>query len=366
MGDGEYYLDSPFSSVFSYAQPQRLETPTTSSVNLKTRLVSWTAVEGAASYQVLIERADYSSSHTATGTTFSLNFMQTTGEFIVKVKAISGTDEKRDSVYTNGFDLILGYELGTPTRVSYTPAISLITWSSVPHADAYVLLIGGEEYRSGTTSFDLREAGAPATYTVYVRAVSDSIIYFDSNYSNGVQCKLVVTLATPTNIRVDEDQSAIVWDASPYVNHYSVYVSFGAVEDSDIKVFSTHEEKLSLSNLKKTGDYVISVQACGNGDGTTKNSQTSEETRFYLIALLEKPWSTSLNYLSKLYSFRAVENAVGYVVNLDGTDYQVGNNLSFDLSGVESGEHTIKYKALADGVNYKDSEYSTEQKFSFQ
>jgi uncharacterized repeat protein (TIGR02543 family) len=73
---------------------------------------------------------------------------------------------------------------------------------------------------------------------------------------------------------------------------------------------------------------------------------------------LATPSGLQFNYTIKTLAWNAVTNAISYLIDIDGTEYQSATN-SYSLSSLTTpATYTIKVKAIGNGITYSDSEWS--------
>jgi hypothetical protein len=97
---------------------------------------------------------------------------------------------------------------------------------------------------------------------------------------------------------------------------------------------------------------VISFTACSGGGGG------------------DELWQLAAPYLQindTDLSWNTVSGASGYVVDIDGTEYQAGTNTGYSLSGLTTAKtYTIKVKAIGDNITTRNSEWSSSIQYTVQ
>ena len=169
------------------------------------------------------------------------------------------------------FGLTACSDPSTPEKLD-TPSIlnrngSIINWSTVENASKYLIDINGETFESTTTSFDFSVVEA-SVYTIKVKAVSNSKLFEDSDFSspfNYVDVSALVQLAVPV-INSSIEQGILRWEK--VLNATGYHVSINDV------IYETNETSYDLSNII-LDNYQIKVKAIGDAV-TYRDSEYSE------------------------------------------------------------------------------------------
>ena len=169
------------------------------------------------------------------------------------------------------FGLTACSDPSTPEKLD-TPSIlnrngTIINWSTVENASKYLIDINGETFESTTTSFDFSVVEA-SVYTIKVKAVSNSKLFEDSDFSspfNYVDVSALVQLAVPV-INSSIEQGILRWEK--VLNATGYHVSINDV------IYETNETSYDLSNII-LDNYQIKVKAIGDAV-TYRDSEYSE------------------------------------------------------------------------------------------
>ncbi len=169
------------------------------------------------------------------------------------------------------FGLTACSDPSTPEKLD-TPSIlnrngNIINWSTVENASKYLIDINGETFESTTTSFDFSVIEA-SVYTIKVKAVSNSKLFEDSDFSspfNYVDVSALVQLAVPV-INSSIEQGILRWEK--VLNATGYHVSINDV------IYETNETSYDLSNII-LDNYQIKVKAIGDAV-TYRDSEYSE------------------------------------------------------------------------------------------
>ena len=169
------------------------------------------------------------------------------------------------------FGLTACSDPSTPEKLD-TPSIlnrngNIINWSTVENASKYLIDINGETFESTTTSFDFSIVEA-SVYTIKVKAVSNSKLFEDSDFSspfNYVDVSALVQLAVPV-INSSIEQGILRWEK--VLNATGYHVSINDV------IYETNETSYDLSNII-LDNYQIKVKAIGDAV-TYRDSEYSE------------------------------------------------------------------------------------------
>jgi len=88
------------------------------------------------------------------------------------------------------------------------------------------------------------------------------------------------------------------------------------------------------------------------------NSIKSPNEPGHQATKLSAPKNVEFNSNSHVLVWDSVQNASCYIVNYNGTEYQVSKDQTRDIIEITALENTIKIKAVGDNVSYTDSDWS--------
>ncbi|MDD4111069.1 MAG: hypothetical protein PHS54_05960, partial [Clostridia bacterium] len=196
LGDGEDYLDSPFSDELQYQHQKKLTAPV---LTLNEKKVSWAAVANAEGYVVVINNVEYQVS----GTQYDFSALASQ-DLKIKVKAKGDGTRYLDSELSNEVNYIITYVLLAPV---ITNDENIISWEAIANATSYIVYINDVPTTVQTNSYTLDEA-VFGEFEVSVKAVGDNIKYLDSEKSN----KLQINIGIKLDGVLDEEE----WAANTY------------------------------------------------------------------------------------------------------------------------------------------------------
>ncbi len=148
----------------------------------------------------------------------------------------------------------------------------------------------------------------------------------------------IETLSVPENLRIEDDRLA--WDAVDGASGYNVNVN-------GVDEFSVN----NWFDIPK-GAYTVKVMAVGDG-AYYENSEYSGE----IGNTLKAPAGLTVDS-EGVISWTAVENASGYLVDVDGETFDVDSGVSYQFTGSKDRNYVIKVKAKGDGEVWFDSAFS--------
>ena len=332
-GNGTAFLDSEFSTPYSYVISRILAMPTGLLINGAN--LSWNAVPNADSYTVSVDGAE----HKAFTNSFSLQGLTEPGIYNIKVRADGNGTVFLDSEFSVSYSHLVSQTLPAPTglRIDGTN----LRWSAVLNAVSYTVLINGTEHTVTGTSHSL--LGLPAgIYTVSVRANGNRVTFLDSEFSSSYS-HVVQTLSAPSGLRIEGTN--LRWNAVPNAAGYTVVIN--GIEHT---VTGTSHSLVGLP----LGIHTIRVRA--NGGGTIfLDSEFSVPFNHIVSQTLSAP--ANLRVQGRNLIWDAVPNAVSYTVFINGTEHTV-TGTSHSLANLPAGNYTISVRANGDGVVLLDSEFS--------
>jgi len=299
----------------------KLDTPTVTIS--KSGLASWNAVSNAVGYNVSIN-GNVSQQLTTSVQLFA-------GD-VIAVSAIGDGTKYLTSGYSEQLTYAGLEALGVPA-IS-VDANGLVSWAKITNATGYVVRVDGFDYQVTDNKYQLEKSAK-----VEVKAVNSNGDYKDSNYSNSINYVELVSLEAPT---ITISSGTVTWNSIDGALSYDVYVN-------DIKINQTETSK--TINL---GDsiYVIAVsdnQTAKNSNPSVKKSYVEKGTNLTKLATPVVKISAS-----GVASWKRVENAIGYQINVNGNIFEI-TTLNVKLS--EGDQITVM--ALGDYVSFDDSSSST-------
>ncbi|MCI7769029.1 MAG: hypothetical protein MSH44_01885, partial [Christensenellaceae bacterium] len=207
-------------------------------------VVSWTAVENAAEYEVFVDNVSVGKQKTLNYTLDKTDV----GTYAITVKALAGSERFIDSDVSNSVSIIIepGKLLSPVVNVSGTE----ISWGAVAHASGYEVFVN--EVSAGVQT-GLTFTLVPTeyiTYSVYVKALSDNENYVNSDNSNVVTYVHEKPKVTTPILEVAGE--TVEWLTSPKAESYEVYVG------DELKATVT-EGTYTLTG--DPGIYVVRVRA---------------------------------------------------------------------------------------------------------
>lgn len=275
--------------------------------------LSFSAVDGAASYDVVINGVSVLKAVTKTEIEL-IDVLTSPINYEIKVRANGDNRLTYDSKFsTLSYDNVM--KLGTPENVGITSVDGkvILSFDSVSYASGYEIDVNGEILKTTDNKYDLTDkVSVPADYTIKVRATGGK-----------------------------------GYDAGEWATTTSVVVTFMETEIEKVDRFTGTSFDLSELVAKYgAGEYAVKVQALSNG-----NYDYSDVTTIYYrnYLTLETP-TVSVN--GTIVSWTKVENAVDYTIKIDGRI--ISKNVtaeSFDVSPyvAEVKTYTIAVVANANG-----------------
>lgn len=312
--------------------------------------LSFSAVDGAASYDVVINGVSVLKAATKTEIEL-IDVLTSPINYEIKVRANGDNRLTYDSKFsTLSYDNVM--KLGTPGNVGITSVDGkmILSFDSVSYASGYEIDVNGEILKTTDNKYDLTDkVSVPANYTIKVRATGGKGYDAGEWATTTYECRK--TIESP---RLSVENKTVSWAKSEGANEYSVVVTFMETEIEKVERFSGTSFDLSELVAKHgAGEYAVKVQALSNG-----NYDYSDVTTIYFrnYLTLETP-TVAVN--GTIVSWTKVENAVDYTIKIDGRI--ISKNVvaeSFDVSPyvAEVKTYTIAVVANANGWYYESAE----------
>nr|MDE7105851.1 hypothetical protein [Anaeroplasmataceae bacterium] len=251
-----------------------------------------------------------------------------------------------------------------------TPVLNIennvVTWKANPNADSYIVVEEAELVNDNlstskkttvkTNSYTIEPMGK-GTYWVKVQAISsDKDKYKDSEFSKTVKyvCTEFETIVIEAP-KLKLEGNVVSWSMVVFADAYIVNLNGVDLEEQGGTKYTI--------TATEPGDYVIKVKAIAYGAETNdeiENSAYSEPVTYTIAAKeLTKLTAPILSLEDNVISWEKVENADGYIVNLNGTDLDEQTETSYKVEVQEEGDYEVKVKAISHQADlYLDSALS--------
>lgn len=307
--------------------------------------ISWNAVSGAESYDVLIDGKTYR----VNGTSTTITGLKPGTSYTYQVRS---NNADGSSTYGAVNTIATMADLAVPTDISATATSSSITisWSAVPGATGYDVRFNGNVYNVTETSMAFTGMSYNVSCTYSVRAKNESGV---GEYS---ETRTIKTLPKPPAMPTNAKASA---------TSYTVTVSWTAVTGAtsyEVRLggntYTATEASITITDLLPSTTYSYQIRAKNEGG-------TSMYTSVLYVRTLSAPPDVPTGITATAttntitVSWNTVTNATGYYVLLNGGFSYYSNKSPKAITGCTPGtEYTYAVCATNGGGN---SAYSPEQ-----
>lgn len=318
----------------------------------KEGVLSWEPVEFATGYMVSVDDKQ-SEIYEASFKDFDV------GSHTFKVKPFATLEAEGSSYYSSWSESKTLTILGDvdKDKISYSLQKGKITWSAVPNATSYHVVISGGaapvDTTVNTTSYDYK--ADLADFAVSIQALGNYTTVFDSKK---VVEKKFVYLPSARNLRFID--GALQWDEVSGAAGYKVKVN--SVEKNDVI-----KECKYNGNFAANTSYTLSVMPVS--EDSVYFTSWSEEFNFRILPAPVIKWTGNAadGEVMENVIWNGVSSATGYEVTVTYKNEKGETNTVIDLKGEldrsyghayeKVGEYTIAVKSLApkDTSNIYDS-----------
>ena len=249
-------------------------------------------------------------------------------------------------------------QLSPITNLHYNAENGRIEWDATTNTVddgfiGYKLLINGKEYVSPQNNF-FEDFSKGEKLSVRVKALS-GVSDFDSNYSEELT---FMVLGSVQNFK--HSNGVLTWDAVEGATSYSLQINSLPAE--------TLTETSKQVSFDSDGEYTFKITALGDSEQTTESDCTYYNSVPAYVKVTKLSAPKHFNY-QKVFTWDAVvmdNDAVPlayevYEVLDDNTARLVATtkDLSFAVpEELQSGSHTLKVRALGDGISTISSEFT--------
>lgn len=330
VGDGASTIDSEY-SISKTAE--KLEVPT----NLRAQdgVIRWDVIAGASDYILIIN----SEAIQVSGNSYILPSLYNAGEYNVGIIA-NGDDNSY--INSNMSDYI--YLTKLATVASYGVSSGEIIWTTVANADTYLVNLDGEdndyEFETANNYLAVGDSVEPGVYYITIQTLGTGKIGSEITMSFETE-----KLDKPSNISIANGEISwtIVDNSSSYqLNLNGIYVNTGTL--ANYKVSEAFENSTS---------YDIMVRSIGDNNKYLSSAFTSTVTGTKLANMAD------IELQKGLISIESIANASGYVLEINGIEYDFEEeNFPYYYEGV-AGE-TYNIRAYAKGSDtYLSSDFTS-------
>ncbi|WP_164779551.1 fibronectin type III domain-containing protein [Paenibacillus kobensis] len=302
---------------------------TTTSVNAaatsSSLAISWTAVSGAASYEVEVNGAVAAS---PTTTSYSQSGLPANTAYIVRVRAkSSGSTGDWSSNYT--FKTLL--PTPTVTLGASTASQISLSWAAIAGATKYEVEADGASLGEVTTlTYAHKSLTASSSHTYRVRAKSADNA---SDWSAAVSKSTLPAAVTGVAVIPTSSTLAISWTAATGATGYDVEIN--GVSSANAST------SLTKTNLPANTDYTIRVRAKNSAGSGGWSAAVTAKT------LLPTPAVTAVSLSTQMtLSWAAVTGATEYEVEVDGKAVSAGASTTYAYKTLlPNTSHTYRVRA---------------------
>lgn len=342
FGDG--YISSEKTESL---QVQKLGTPT--GLTVQNGNLVWSSIAKSSSYELVIGTDTIDA---GVLNTYQLDdTFESLVDFNIKARAMGDNTRYLTSDYSG---VITASKLEDLT--GFTLVNGLIDINPVTNATDYVLEVNGIKRVLSESQFPYFLASQENTeYDLRVRARGADA------YLSGDFTDVITATQLPDITDASVINNEISWSDLQEVISYEIWVK------EQVEPVYLEEDVRNIGSLTsydldaefEPGAYTIKIRGIGTSGNNISNYLSTNFTQEFNFEKFTTPISFSV--FNGLVIWGNVGNADSYVLNVDGTDVNVGNVTSYALDqsfGV--GSHTVKVKAAGDGVNYIDSDFTSE------
>jgi hypothetical protein len=344
VGNSTRIKTSPYSSALRFTL---LDSPQDLDFNKGSNLLTWSPVNGAEGYKIIIN--DEENAQGTTNTTYSF----TPGPRTYEIKVIATSEGSNlvnskpsiinlvrlpsvslSSVAITEKDTGETFISFNPVNLNPNPSISYkvmvngFQLQGVEAIDGKVEV--GYTFNEGDSTISIT-AVAPTTASISSNGIKT--YYFDSIPADFSTNKLT----SPTNLKIEDD--TFKWDSVPNASSYGI--SFSGSE-----VFSTNDTSYSFaSQPNEGGNFTAKVKSIGN-QGSFISSNFSQELPF---RVLPKILISSFTFNNDILQWASVQGATSYLVYINENTPLSSNTNSINLQSSSANNFRIQIKALGNG-----------------
>ena len=317
-------------------------------VRLDGDLVSWSAVDKAASYDVYVNGGKVKNTEA-----LQYNVEATSaGDYEVKIKAVPADENYAESDFSNAvtYTVVGVIKLATPV---ISGRAGIIEWNEVENADSYDVYLRGENMGTTKMTWYVMPELDDGNYEIKVMARSTNPAYSDSDfgvYTYRAGEPLTTPLTAPVILL---DGKVVKWNAVTHADSYDVYVNDALT--------ATVETTSYTLNYTEYGKYAVIVIAKSDDEQYT-NSLPSNQ----VVYEIKRPKLTApdISLKGNVVSWTAITGATSYEIYINNMLRTTVPTTTYTISVTVGGTYNIKIKAI--GAGYDSSEYSNTVEYKYE
>ncbi len=375
--------------------------PVVSTTN--SRQITWPAVTGATKYLVTVKSGEPGSEIATTVVEQDINGATSyviPDSVIPYGRATVEIYAEGDPVTTRRSDAgtavtSINITLGAPVIRWNASDSKTVEWSAMPNADKYLVdvkkngvSVSGSPFEESSLSKDLSalmlapQTGSVNTYTVTVKAASNSAYCATSIDSNMLSRAVAGKVTRPINLQWNESTKTASWekgDAADQVSGYAVklFKNGNEVANFNLSSGNTQQSMAAAIEANGPGSYRFTVVAKGAYSsaigGMFEDSDSAESGELITSMNLQKPvitfgddkkvtWTdpneagTVLKYIVTLEGPSGTPEVKEFLANQDKEWDLSGRNSGGSLYMPDAGNYKVTVKAVGSNHYYNDSE----------
>lgn len=358
LGDEKAYISSESSEDFTFMQ---YNTPT---ISIDAGVIQITPNSDCTVFEVLLNGQTHRD-RVAT-TSYIIEDDLEVGLYVFEVRALGNASNNTYS--SNVSNAVTVTKLSAPTNAQIEDKI--LTFSSITGAQGYGLRIVNIETQAETIQvidsdsdvvmYDLGSGYEAGQYNIYIKAIGDKRTTLDSSYSTEFA---VDKLSKPTNLKMTS--GVLSWDSVQNATGYVMNINFNGQTYLEENIpMPTFE---FASKYKEAGDYTIQIMATGGEIGGVNRFINSTYSDIIVVTKLNAPSNVAIK--TDQITWGQVVNSTGYVVMLNDSRVLPIRTANYaSIANTEdqefiAGNYNARVKAIGDGENIIDSEYSAPYNF---
>lgn len=343
-------------------------------VRVENGALTWDPVEGATGYQVKLNGVNSTASNVNEP---KLPNLSANHQYSVTVIPTAKAD---DTVYFSDWSALASiYILPAPVLewagldVDGVDEVRAIKWNMVDGAGGYSAKVTTpdgvtkDETLPALNNFYSSNFNASGTYTIEVKATSDSTDKYESAYSKAMTVtRLEAPVVTSNNVSstADDVSKGFTVSFSP-VSGASGY----ALYKDDVKDLTSTTPGFKVNNLVEADNtreiqiaYYVQSQGKVSGNNITLNSLSSvaqsSVSSAFTVKVLATPTDPTIEGTTYSYTGSTAES--GYSVNVSGKGY-TATGTTFELNSIlnAAGTYPVKVCAMGNGHEVLASTFST-------
>lgn len=366
LGDDNLYLEGEFSEF----SENNIKSETLNQVKLnlwQEDIINWTPINNSEGYKIEVFfndellYKDYTEKNN-----YNISSLKTkAGTYKVRVKALGDNKIYYDSIFSNFSTLNIKSEQLDKVKLNVWKG-DIITWEKIKEAEIYLVEVFYYEQKIKTditpeNKYDISSVKEkPGEYRVRVKAIGDSLIYLESEYSQMSEENIKTKI-----LEIKEDKKwnfyELIWENVEGAKAYKINLFKDNNLIYELTLDNNRYNFYNIINGYGPGYYNARIKPLGDGRIYLDGDFTNKNDYLIKSKILEIP--ENIGWSGYIFEWDYVQSSIGYKLFFYKNDellneYYINhrNYINFKTILNDPGKYEISFQVLGDNKIFLNSQ----------